>query len=76
VIAFKNLNPIPESATISSVKLHMHVSRQNSNPELVQLFRLTANRGEGTSKALENEGGRANSTTDDATWAHIVLDGL
>jgi hypothetical protein len=70
VIAFKNLAPIPEGATIASVKLHLHVSRQNSNPELVQLYRLTANWGEGTSKALENEGAGANSTTNDATWAH------
>jgi hypothetical protein len=70
VIAFKNLNSIPQGATIASVKLHMHVSRENSNPEFVELFRLTRNWGEGTSKALGNEGGGTNSTTDDATWAH------
>jgi len=69
VIAFKNLGTIPEGATISSVKLHMHVSRESSNPEFVQLFRLISDWGEGTSDALDNEGAGANSTTDDATWA-------
>ena len=70
VIAFKDLDAIPAGATISSAKLHMHVSRENSNPETIKMHRLTSDWGEGSSKALENEGGGANSENGDATWAH------
>ncbi len=70
VIAFKDLDAIPEGATITSAKLHLHLSRENSPPATYTLYRLTSNWGEGNSQALENEGQGANSENGDATWAH------
>jgi hypothetical protein len=70
VIAFKDLDTIPADASITSVKLHLRVSRENSGPRTVRLHRLTSNWGEGASHAVENEGRGANSETGDATWVH------
>ena len=70
VIAFKNSSSIPEGATVTSVKLHMHVSRKNSEATIIELFRLTSDWGEGRSHASENEGRGANSEANDATWIH------
>ena len=70
VIAFKDLGAIPEGATITSVKLHLHLSRENSPQAAFTLHRLTSDWGEGSSKGLETEGQGANSENGDATWAH------
>jgi hypothetical protein len=70
VIAFKDLDAIPAGATISSVKLHLNLSRENSDPATIRLHRLTADWGEGSSNALQNEGEGENSTEGDATWIH------
>ena len=71
VIAFKDLDDIPEGATITSVILHLHVSQENSNPATIGVYRLTSDWGEGISHAAENEGRGANSENGDATWAHM-----
>ena len=71
VIAFKDLHTIPVGATITSAKLHLHVSQENSNPEMIKMHRLTSDWGEGVSDAIENEGRGANSENGDATWAHM-----
>jgi len=70
VIAFKDLDAIPAGATITSAKLHLHLSRENSPQATYTLHRLTSDWGEGSSKALETEGQGANSENGDATWAH------
>lgn len=71
VIAFKNIHQfIPADATITSAKLQLHLSRENSNATIIELFRLTSDWGEGASDALENEGTGTSAQTDDATWIH------
>ena len=70
VIAFKDLDAIPGGATITSAKLHLHLSRETSPLATYTLYRLTSDWGEGLSKASENEGRGANSENGDATWAH------
>jgi hypothetical protein len=71
VIAFKDLHSIPVGATITSAKLHLHLSQENSNPAMIEVHRLTSDWGEGVSDAIENEGRGANSENGDATWAHM-----
>jgi len=70
VIAFKDLDAIPEGATVTSAKLHLHLSRENSPPATYTLFRLSSDWGEGLSQASEKEGQGTNSENGDATWAH------
>ncbi len=70
VIAFKDLSAIPDGATVTSVRLHMYMSKENSGPTLIDLNRVTSDWGEGLSDASENEGSGANSEPDDATWIH------
>ena len=70
VIAFKDLDAIPEGATITSAKLHLHLSRENSPQATFTLHRLTSDWGEGSSKAPDSEGQGTNSENGDATWAH------
>jgi hypothetical protein len=70
VIAFKDLDAIPEGATISSAKLHLHLSRVNSPPATYTLYRLSSDWGEGLSQASEPEDQGTNSENGDATWAH------
>jgi hypothetical protein len=70
VIAFKNLEAIPAGATITSVRMHLLLTRQNSGLTRIALHRITDDWGEGVSIASEEEGRGANSAPDDATWAH------
>jgi hypothetical protein len=70
VIAFKDLDQIPDGATITSAELHLHLSRENSNQAIYTLYRLSADWGEGISHAPDSEGQGGNSEIDDATWAH------
>jgi hypothetical protein len=71
VIAFKNVHQlIPEDATITSARLHLHLSRENSDATIIELYRLTSDWGEGASDALENEGTGTSAETGDATWIH------
>jgi hypothetical protein len=69
LIAF-DVSSIPAGATITSVSLTLHVSRTNAGPMNMQLRRVLADWGEGTSAAGRGEGGGAPATTNDATWVH------
>ena len=71
VIAFKNINEeIPADATITSVKLRLHISFDNSEATLINLHRLTSDWGEGASDALPPEDTGTSAQTGDATWIH------
>lgn len=70
LIAFRNLDAIPYGATIESVKLHLHLSREDSPETTVHLLRVQANWGEGASDAPNEEGKGAPAQEGDATWVH------
>jgi spore coat protein A len=71
VIAFDIAGNIPPGSTITSVSLSMHVSRVHDNAaRIVELHKLLADWGEGTSQASGQEGQGAPATTNDATWRH------
>jgi len=70
VVAF-NVGSIPAGSTITSVSLSMSMSRTNVNTaRTVELHKLLADWGQGTSNASGNEGEGAAATTNDATWRH------
>lgn len=70
LIAFKNLDAIPDGATIKSVKLHLWVSRDESFPSTVNLLRVQTNWGEAESDAPGEEGQGGPAFPGDATWTY------
>src|SRR5881227_2878821 len=75
VLAFDIAGNIPAGSTITGVTLSMHVSRvPNSTARIVELHRLLAAWGEGTSQASGEEGIGAPATPNDATWRHRFFD--
>jgi spore coat protein A len=71
VIAFDVAGTIPAGSTINTVTLQLVVSRvANNTLRLTTVHRATADWGEGTSNAAQNEGEGAPSTAGDATWIH------
>jgi spore coat protein A len=75
VLAFDIAGSVPPGSTITSVSLTMHMSRTAlSNARTVELHRLLADWGEGTSDASANEGRGAPATANDATWRHRFYD--
>src|SRR5262249_19295308 len=74
VIAFDIAGTIPAGSTINSVTLSLHVVRNSLSAtasETVELHRLSADWGEGTSDAGSSRGGvGAPATTNDATWLY------
>src|SRR3990172_13393420 len=71
VLAFDVAGSIPAGSTITSVSLSMDMSRTTLNTaRTVELRRLLADWGEGTSNADQQEGQGAPATTNDATWRH------
>ena len=70
VIAFDIASNLPAGARIQSVRLTLNMSRSLAGPQTVQLRRLLAGWGQGTSNAGVNEGGGAPATSGDATWLH------
>lgn len=68
LISFKNLDAIPDHATIRSVKLHLYSSRQDSPAMAISLFRVTADWCEGSSHAAGEEDDGAAAQAGDATW--------
>lgn len=71
VIAFKNVDQkIPADATITSAKLHLHLSFDNTEATVINLYRLTSDWGEGASDALPPEDTGTNAEIGDATWIH------
>jgi hypothetical protein len=74
VVAFDIAGTIPAGSTITAVSLTMNMSMTPAGPETVELHKLLADWGEGTSHAPGGEGDGAPATTNDATWRHRFFD--
>src|SRR5205809_7666474 len=75
VLAFDIAGSIPPGSTIIGVTLSLNTSRTASDtPRNVELHKLLADWGEGTSVAPGEEGDGAPATTNDATWRHRFFD--
>jgi len=74
VIAFDVAGTIPAGSTIIAVTLTMNMSMTPAGPETVELHKLLADWGEGTSHAPMGEGDGAPATPNDATWRHRFFD--
>lgn len=70
-----SLANIPANAIVDSVSLVLNVTQAaGTGTQTVDLHRVIASWGEGTSAAAGNEGAGATSTTGDATWKHRFYD--
>ena len=77
VLAFNIAGSIPPRSTITGVSLSMNMSRPFSDsPRTVELHKLLADWGEGTSDAPGEEGEGTLATPNDATWQHRFFDTL
>jgi hypothetical protein len=75
VLAFDIAGNIPAGSTIVSASLSMNMSKTPSNTGYaVELHKLLADWGEGTSHAPGEEGDGAPATPNDATWRHRFFD--
>src|SRR5258707_2595683 len=75
VLAFDIAGSIPAGSTITGVTLSMNMSRTPISVAYpVELHKLLADWGEGTSQASGEEGDGAPATPNDATWRHRFLD--
>jgi hypothetical protein len=71
VLAFDITGSVPAGSTILGVTLSLNMSRTGSaTPRIVELHRMLADWGEGTSVAPGEEGDGAPATINDATWRH------
>jgi len=76
VIKFDIASNIPAGATITSVTLHLYMSRSKETTLYsTSIYPVTASWGEGTSNADAEEGQGIASTTNDATWIHRFYPG-
>ena len=75
VLAFDIAGHIPTGSTILAVTLSMNMSRTAlDTARTVELHKLLADWGEGTSHAPGEEGDGAPATPNDATWRHRFFD--
>jgi hypothetical protein len=75
VVAFDIAGNIPAGSAIIGVTLTLNMSRTADNTaRTVELHKLLADWGEGTSVAPGEEGEGAPATTNDATWRHRFFD--
>ena len=75
VLAFDIAGNIPPGSTITAVTLSLNMSRTPlDDPRTVELHKLLADWGEGTSMATGEEGDGAPATPNDATWRHRFFD--
>jgi hypothetical protein len=74
VLAFDVAGSIPAGSTITAVSLSMNVSRVPFDTYTVELHKLLADWGEGTSQASGEEGTGAPATPNDATRRHRFFD--
>jgi hypothetical protein len=75
VLAFDIAGSIPPGSTITGVILSLNCSRVFSDTaRTVELHKLLADWGEGTSHAPGEEGDGAPATPNDATWRHRFFD--
>jgi hypothetical protein len=74
VLAFDIAGAIPAGSTITAVSLTLNMSMTPAGAETVELHKLLADWGEGTSHAPMGEGDGAPATPGDATWRHRFFD--
>jgi hypothetical protein len=75
VLAFDIAGNIPAGSTILGVTLSLNMSRTGlDTARTIELHKLLADWGEGTSVAPGEEGTGAPATTNDATWRHRFFD--
>jgi hypothetical protein len=75
VLAFDIAGSIPSGSTILGVTLSLNMSRTGlDTSRIVELHKLLADWGEGTSVAPGEEGDGGPATTNDATWRHRFFD--
>jgi hypothetical protein len=74
VVAFDVAGAIPPGSTIVAVSLTMNMSMTPAGALTVELHKLLADWGEGTSHAPMGEGDGAPATPNDATWRHRFFD--
>src|SRR6266481_6533648 len=75
VLAFDIAGHIPPGSTIIAVTLSLNMSKTPlDDPRTVELHKLLADWGEGTSIAPGEEGDGAPATPNDATWRHRFFD--
>lgn len=75
VLAFDIAGHIPPGSTIIAVTLSLNMSKTLlDTARTVELHKLLADWGEGTSDAPGEEGDGAPATTNDATWRHRFFD--
>jgi hypothetical protein len=75
VFAFDVAGSIPPGSIITSVTLTMNMSRTHGDTaRIVELHKLLADWGEGTSHAQGEEGDGAPAMPNDATWRHRFFD--
>lgn len=70
LIRFDVAGGVPAGATITSAQLTLNMSRTIVGPTQVNVHRVLASWGEGTSNAGGQEGSGAPATPGDATWIH------
>ena len=76
VLAFDVAGTIPSGSTITAVSLSMNMSMSPAGALTVDLHKLLADWGEGTSHAPMGEGDGAPATPNDATWRHRFFDSV
>jgi hypothetical protein len=75
VLAFDIAGNVPAGSTILGVTLSLNMSRTGlDTSRIVELHKLLADWGEGTSVAPGEEGDGAPATINDATWRHRFFD--
>jgi hypothetical protein len=70
LIRFDVASSLPPTATIIGVTLYLTMSQTAAGPQPVELHRVTASWGEGSSAATSGEGSGALAAAGDATWLH------
>jgi hypothetical protein len=76
VLAFDIAATIPACSTITAVSLTMNMSMTPAGTLIVELHKVLADWGEGTSHAPMGEGDGASATPNDATWRHRFFDSV
>jgi hypothetical protein len=76
VSAFDIAATIPAGSTITAVSLTMNMSMTPAGALIVELHKVLADWGEGTSHAPMGEGDGASATPNDATWRHRFFDSV
>ena len=76
VLAFDIAGSVPPGSTITAVSLTMNMSMTPAGALIVELHKVLADWGEGTSHAPMGEGDGASATPNDATWRHRFFDSV